>query len=264
MKFGGVIFVLMLIALMGGQCSGCRRDEYRCRRFDEAKSCIPKSWKCDYDGDCVGAPDEAGCSERCETRYTTLNDDGYGQLYYLDRHHPQCPKGQVMQMFHVQHLNYKIRYAYKCCKLLRAFCHNRQVIHTPFTKQGWPYRPDLLTRQTIRCASRSMLTSFVMQRNHDHTKIRYRYGCCSYVDNVVRRYLSCHSRVTNWTRKGSGKFHLRKRASDLQYLKVDCNSRWFLQGFKLESRRGRFPPEREMRYRYWCCRIFPKTHQNGK
>ena len=88
---------------------GCSRNQFHCSK---KRTCIPKSYKCDYDNDCGDHEDENHCNEKCNTRRTALHFGGTGNLVYLDRLHPSCRSGESMKMFHLENYGAHIRYQY--------------------------------------------------------------------------------------------------------------------------------------------------------
>ena len=129
------------------------------------KKCIPGSLKCNYRNDCGDNADEKHCSENCFNRMTPWNYHGKGKVYYLDRHRINCgSSGYVVQSFKLQRSGSRIRYVYKCCKLLSSppICKN-QITRNRYThvRKGDTVYMD---RQRVSCGSSSFVNDVWLSR----------------------------------------------------------------------------------------------------
>ena len=225
---------------------GCCRNQFHC---SNRRKCIQLSQRCDYDNNCGDKQDERHCNERCYTRYTSLSTYGGGRVVYLDRHHPICHKGEAMKMFHLQRIGGSIRYQYTCCRLLKSYiCRNRRT-YNHFTYAKHNTKSYYLRHQKVSCGSASFLSSFHLNRNSRHDRIRYEYNCCRLRYSTHRRKTRCYSQYTGWTLDGHGKNYYLDRQT------VKCAHRYFLNTFQLHWKGRSWWRMGHWRYYYRCCKI---------
>ena len=122
-----------------------------------------------------------------KAKATEFSENGIGDLYILRKHKVNCgPTGYISQ-FKVERNQpqNKFRYKYYCCspqlkkarfskRKRKIKCYNSK---THFSDKGKVY---YLNRHVIICQKGYALTSFVLEGNNDHTKIRYSYRCCKF------------------------------------------------------------------------------------
>lgn len=108
-------------------------------------------------------------------KFTAANDDGGGNLTYLDRHEVDCV-GKGLQFIHLERPSQStIRYNYKCGeRLLSAL----KDYYTPTNDAGGG-NSIYLDRHAISCPDREVLSYLRLERPTSNT-IRYHYKCGIY------------------------------------------------------------------------------------
>ena len=115
-------------------------------------------------------------------RVTESSDNGSGKFVHLDKLEVDCGLSGYISGFNVERnkAQDKFRYKYYCCNYQQADL-NRQptcyISQTYLTDDG-KGKVYFLDRQAVSCRKDHALSSFVLERNSDHTKIRYRFRCC--------------------------------------------------------------------------------------
>ena len=223
--------------------NGCCSGQYHCTN---TKNCIPSSDKCNYDNNCGDHQDESSCSEHCYVVGGSWEDDGGGNLVYLDRLNLKCGHwGKVLKMFHLERNGGRIRYKYKCCNLNKRICINVRK-YNRFTLDGGG-NSVYLDRQAVSCGNHAFLNGFWLRRNHALNRIRYEYLCCNLREERHRRRTHCEEKRTGYT------YHDDKGSSVyLDRQKVECQGRSFLSSFALERDHS---SGKHWRYRYTCCEV---------
>ena len=66
----------------------------------------------------IKAPPTSVSTANCVNMSTTANENGNGNMVYLDRHNVTCPSGKVMTQWQLSNPNSKqIQVNYTCCNL---------------------------------------------------------------------------------------------------------------------------------------------------
>ncbi|CAC5381964.1 unnamed protein product [Mytilus coruscus] len=137
-----------------------------------------------YEFSCCSLP--SGFSSRTTTRSTSYDEDGGGNVIFLDRHHVSCPGNSFLQSFHLNRnsAHNRYRYTYSC--------------HNPYSSSGTScYRDSTngnslgywrdwrrgrliyLDRHLVDCPIGYFLNEFQLV-HPAHRTINYRYRCCTY------------------------------------------------------------------------------------
>nr|BAM77507.1 nacre protein [Pinctada fucata] len=173
----------------------------------------------------------------CDDKSTPYNDDGNGDMAFLDRHRLRCySKG--MARFQLDLRTGEIRYEYFCCELPKNTI--QFSFNTAFTFDGYG-DVAYLDKQTVNCGNKAVITGFNLQRNLDGTKVRYDVICREFI-NIS--YLQCYNDATSWQSDQNG---------DVQALakhNVKCASGYFINMFSLQADSNWY----QIRYLYRCCK----------
>ncbi|KAK3084367.1 hypothetical protein FSP39_012308 [Pinctada imbricata] len=172
----------------------------------------------------------------CNDKSTPYNDDGNGDMVFLDRHRLRCfSKG--MARFQLDLKIGEIKYEYFCCKLPKKT--TQFSFKTFFTDDGNGH-VAYLDRQTVNCGNKAVITGFNLQRNVQGNRVRYNVICREFV-NVS--YLKCYSSATSWQAEQNGHVHALTKHN------VKCSSGYFINKFSLQ-RNALY----QLRYQYRCCK----------
>jgi len=211
-----------------------------------ADKCTIKSTReCEGLGDCDGVGEKSTvCKKRAcsvEIRKTSLsNADGGGDALYLDRHPVYCNVGEALSQFRLQKTTQNhMQYRYSC--LTNSGSSGSVAKQSAFDMDGNVGRgmeSFFLDRHEVDCGNSGILSSFRLQRNAGHGKIRYKYVC-----NTYSHTLTCHDKTTPWNDAGNGNVIYLDRHH------LSCISGTALSRFRLQ-RSGN-----TIRYNYRCCPI---------
>lgn len=109
--------------------------------------------------------------------FTQFNDDGKGDVFFLDRHAIDCGQNSSLNYFALQRGDGTIRYNFKCIKSdnISNTCSNKETAPTD-TASDSKKSANFLDRHNLICDEGQALRSFVLSRNGN--KIFYKYSCC--------------------------------------------------------------------------------------
>lgn len=135
-----------------------------------------------YSYSCAALP---GDRKDAVQQKTPMNDDGGGNVIYLDRHNVQCPVGSALQYFHLDRdgTGRMLQYTYSCVPSpYLGRCYQRQ---TPANDDGGGHAGKVdsaiyLDRHNVACKDGEVLTQFRLARaGSDASQIMYQYTCCA-------------------------------------------------------------------------------------
>jgi hypothetical protein len=109
---------------------------------------------------------------------TPMNDDGGGNVIYLDRHDVNCGTGAAISKVRLQRewpSGKKYRYDYTCSKVAGL---GACVNHSTNGNEDGGGNMVYLDRHDVKCKPGEVLTRFKVNRPTDKT-IRYDYTCCA-------------------------------------------------------------------------------------
>jgi hypothetical protein len=108
---------------------------------------------------------------------TGFNDEGKGNVVYLDRHNVDCGKDSILSQFNLlRNGEEKYRYNYKCKSSNKPLqCRD---VTTTINDDG-NGNAVFLDRHDVVCADDEVLNQFKLVRPTDKT-IQYQYKCCKY------------------------------------------------------------------------------------
>lgn len=137
-----------------------------------------------YEFNCCSLP--SGFSSYIATRYTSYDEDGGGNVIFLDRHHVSCPGNSFLQSFHLnRNSNHnRYRYTYTCHKPYSdtgTSCYSdstnvNSIWYWLDRRQG---RLIYLDRHSVQCGIGYFLNGFQLV-HPGHSSIYYRYRCCAF------------------------------------------------------------------------------------
>nr|BAM77434.1 nacre protein [Pinctada fucata] len=170
----------------------------------------------------------------CNDKSTPYNDDGNGDMVFLDRHKLRCfSKGLVR--FQLDLKISQIKYEYFCCKLPKKT--TKFSFKTGFTDDGDGH-VAFLDRQKVDCGMRGVITGFNLQRNEQGNRVRYNVICRKFVT-----YLKCYIDATTWQIEENGQVHVLAKHN------VKCSSGYSISSFLLQRNAWH-----QLRYEYRCCK----------
>lgn len=107
---------------------------------------------------------------------TNFNEEGGGNMVYLDRHNVQCPAGTALSRFRLQRNGQgKYRYNYRCSQVpSMGQCTNKSTTQDLDGGGNMVY----LDRQNVGCGEKEVMTRFRLVRPTMST-VRYDYTCCA-------------------------------------------------------------------------------------
>ena len=177
----------------------------------------------------------------CDFATSPANDDGAGNVLYLDRHYVNCSNG-VMCMFSLERSGTNsIKYEYFCSDLPNV-TGNTVYKNTPFNDDGLG-NAVFLDRHNVDCGTNSLLAGFHLRRNDNGTLIRYDYQC---FDITNRNSLRCYDLTTPYMDDNGG------NAIFLDRLPIACGAKAFINRFQLHR-----ATMTDWAYRYRCCSPYP-------
>jgi hypothetical protein len=115
-------------------------------------------------------------SGKSNWKYTTADEDGGGDVRYLDRHKVDCGDKAISDFWLKNQGDGTMKYAFKCSDLV----HDNNMCYetiTPFDEDG-DGNMVYLDRHNVECGEGYALTSFGLERNSNDNRITYRYNCC--------------------------------------------------------------------------------------
>lgn len=121
---------------------------------------------------------ENGNLENPQEKVTDWEDDGDGNLVFLDRLKVQCDDDSFVTKFHYARngKNDKARYEYSCAKSVAPLlCRNDETQQDD--DGGGGAKIQFLDRHNVRCEDDEALQKFGLKRKGDD-KIYYKYRCC--------------------------------------------------------------------------------------
>lgn len=106
---------------------------------------------------------------------TGFNDDGGGNVVYLDRHNVDCGSDGVLSQFNlVRNNTSQYRYEYKCLPSTKPLtCRNASTVGNEDGKGNAVY----LDRHDVKCNEDEVLNQFKLYRPKED-QINYEYKCC--------------------------------------------------------------------------------------
>lgn len=124
------------------------------------------NFKCNSASD-IGSPVSKG---------TGFNEEGGGNVIYLDRHVIKCDPGSAISRIHLTRNGAnKFQYEYKCVPIPKlTACVNKSTVANEDGNGNFVY----LDRQNVQCEANQVLSKVNLTRPSDKT-IRYDYTCCA-------------------------------------------------------------------------------------
>jgi hypothetical protein len=132
---------------------------------------------------------------------TPCNDDGAGNIFYLDRHDVDCGAGHGLSQFWLRRQGATIRYDYRCIDnaSISEQCHSKT---TPINATGPIKTASMryLDRHNVQCADDEVISHFRMLRNPSNLdQIYYHYNCCKARLTKCREWETPKQDCGNWT-----------------------------------------------------------------
>jgi cytoskeletal protein RodZ len=115
------------------------------------------------------------------TKYTSEENNGDGNIHYLDRLDVNCPTGMAIGKIQLERVGTnqsKNRYAYTCVLvngLRKCLTGNTEVISTSNGHISSLFNPGL----AVKCPAQSVLNQFKLLTQKNNQSVRYEYTCCS-------------------------------------------------------------------------------------
>jgi hypothetical protein len=151
----------------------------------------PTATQIAYQYSCTQMPNTAGIDA-----FTPDNDDGGGNVIYLDRHTVNC-EGKALQSLHLQRpTSSTIRYHYRCGDKQLA---NVSDYFTAASEDGGG-NAVYLDRQHVSCPTNQILSYLRLERPTSNT-IRYHFKCGSYNEANVVGFTGAFA-PENWSLSG--------------------------------------------------------------
>ena len=170
---------------------------------------------------------------------TRFNENGDGNVVYLDRHNVSCNKDGLNRFkLNTDDSDEKnIAYEFGCLTGLGITETTEK--ETTLDVDGDPPHTVYLDRHTVDCDNKP-ITQFKLGRDSDGTKIQYKYQC----GNTTASN-SCRDVTTGYNDQGAGNVRYLDRHD------VKCNEGEYLSKFRLDAKDddtlGKY------RYEYKCC-----------
>ena len=188
----------------------------------------------------AASPTAASKQYTLRSANTISNENGEGNVVYLDRHNVTCghdhePDGLNRFQLKSNNDNTTIQYEYKCLTGLDTTDGGEH--NTTPDVDGDPPHSVYLERHTVDCATKP-ITQFKLHRNSVGDKIFYKYHCAKGPASST-----CRDVTTEYKDQGEGK---------VQYLDrhdVKCNEGEYLSKFRLDV-----GDTDKYRYEYKCCK----------
>ena len=115
-------------------------------------------------------------SGKSDWKYTAADEDGGGNMLYLDRQHVNCGNTPISEFWLRRPTNNTINYAFKCSNLPHNG--NCRELVTPHDEDGGG-NMVYLDRQNVKCGEGEAMTSFRLGRNATGDRVNYTYTCCT-------------------------------------------------------------------------------------
>ena len=143
-------------------------------RFHVDRARHPNLWRKQYE--CAPVPKQVAVNEH----HTPWQDDGGGNLYYLDRHNVECPVHQAIQSFHMERnqRGNQMRFAYNC--VLIHGIEDRKKDGSAHWGASGGGNAHYLDRQHVECGGSSWINRFRLTRHfkyQPHTSVRFEVSC---------------------------------------------------------------------------------------
>jgi len=170
--------------------------------------------------------------------------DGFGNIFYLDRHEPSCPSGAMsnFQLHRKVGDADKVSYSALCIKS-DAITGKVTNENTAWAKTDGTKSVHYLDRHDVSCAAGTVLRSFKLARKSgENTKVRYDYSC------VTADTLCCKSYTTTQTSAGNRSAYYLDRQSVGKDVQVKD---WAMRRFQLHSKNS---PD-ILYYTYEMCKL---------
>lgn len=170
---------------------------------------------------------------------TPFNDNGGGNVIFLDRHDLNCDNKAINQFRLINNGN-QYKYEAKCL----AGSYNQSVgKNTDFSSNGYSdsnYRNNMiyLDRHNVDCGDNALLSRLQLVNNPAYDSIRYDYTCLP-----TNKNLTCRTVTTNVDDAGNGNTIYLDRQN------LQCNQDEGISQFKLSR-----PSENQIQYSYKCCK----------
>jgi len=184
------------------------------------------------------------------SRTTPVNEDGSGNVYYLDRHYLECPAGNIISGFHFQRQgSNQFFYEYNCRQ--NQAISNKSFVEkqTPFNivEQGGNYSVNYLDRHDVKCDDSYGLVAFGVIRQGD--KIAYKYKCAKVMKSTDP--MGCSDKTTPRNECGN------KANIYLDRHSITSDENTYIQGFKLNSFYDNLTPGNQcfIQYTYRLCKL---------
>jgi len=171
----------------------------------------------------------------CTSRTTRSNDDGGGNLRYLDRHNAACPKEHAMKQWGLTRPSgNKIQLKYQCCSTPKGLG-NCQKKNSAWNNDGGG---DIryMDRHNAVCGTDQVMTQWQLQRKK--RKFRFEYECC----DVNAGLDKCSQHSTRRNDDGGGKVRHLDRHN------VNCPASTMMTQWRLTR-----PSGSQIRFDYTCC-----------
>jgi predicted nucleic acid-binding Zn-ribbon protein len=115
-------------------------------------------------------------SGKSDWKYTNADEDGGGNMVYLDRQKVDCGDTPITDFLLRRPTNNTINYAFKCSNLPHNG--NCRELVTPHDEDGGG-NTVYLDRQNVECGEGEAMTSFRLTRNATGDRVNYTYTCCT-------------------------------------------------------------------------------------
>lgn len=114
------------------------------------------------------------------TTWGPVGNNHSASVNYLDRHHVNCPEGQVLRDFHLQRKSNDIRYGYHCVHANTLCCKTETLKKHPMGDKTLFY----LDRQPVGTLSSTKfaIKGFVLRTSYNPEEMWYTYEKCQIED----------------------------------------------------------------------------------
>lgn len=164
------------------------------------------------------------------SKQTNPDEDGGGNMVYLDRHKLSCGASGISQFQLKRQGGNKIYYGYECSQTAST---DRQSQFTALSSDGGG-DTRYLDRHAISCNNKP-IKAFKLLRNNDHDEVRYLYKCGS------QTLFGPTTNYTHWNTFSKSNWYLDRH-------NVECPSSQVLSFVRLETNWG----SKKMRYKFIC------------
>lgn len=115
-------------------------------------------------------------SGKSDWKYTAADEDGGGDVRYLNRQKVDCGDTPITDFLLRRPTNNTMSYAYKCSNL--AHNGNCRELVTPHDEDG-DGNMVYLDKHNVECGEGEAMTSFRLTRNATNDRVNYTYTCCT-------------------------------------------------------------------------------------